>query len=59
MKTYQKPESKSAYTLLKMGIMQIEEAETTTVQLGSGTVPPEDALAPKTKNLWEDDEVAE
>ena len=59
MKTYQKPESKSAYTLLKMGIMQIEEAETTTVQLGSGTVPPSEALAPKVKNLWEDDEEAE
>ena len=59
MKTYQKPESKSAYTLLKMGIMQIEEAETTTVQLGSGTVPPEDALAPKAKNIWDDEDVTE
>jgi len=59
MKTYQKPESKSAYTLLKMGIMQIEEAETTSVKVGPGTVPPKDALAPKVKNLWEDDEEAE
>ncbi len=59
MKTYQKPESKSVYALLKLGVMQIEEAETTTVQVGPGTAPPEEALAPKVKNLWEDDEVAE
>ena len=59
MKTYQKPESKSVYALLKLGVMQIEEAETTTVQLGSGTVPPEDALAPKAQNIWDDEDVTE
>lgn len=59
MKTYQKPESKSVYALLKLGVMQIEEAETTTILVGGKEVPPSEALAPKVKNLWEDDEVAE
>lgn len=55
MKLYQQPNIKSAFPTLKSGVMQFNEGETASMPVGGGSVPPEEALAPKMKNLWEDD----